>query len=83
MAAGLHATGGIGPVPAGRGRRHRAAAPGDGSSRATSLTRFPGVLGSIPRQQRIVVVDAYMAVFLPEERRAQLAGILAQAGAVR
>ena len=41
---------------------------------------LPGVLGSIPRQQRIVVVDAYMAVFLPEDRRARLAGILAQAG---
>jgi len=38
------------------------------------------VLGSIPRQQRIIVVDAYMAVFLPEDRRARLAGILAQAG---
>jgi hypothetical protein len=41
---------------------------------------LPGVLGSIPRQQRIIVVDAYMAVFLPEDRRARLAGILAQAG---
>ncbi len=41
---------------------------------------LPGVLGSIPRQQRIIVVDAYMAVFLPADRRARLAGILAQAG---
>jgi hypothetical protein len=41
---------------------------------------LPGVLGSIPRQQRIIVVDAYMAVFLPEDRRARLAGILGQAG---
>ncbi len=41
---------------------------------------LPGVLGNIPRQQRIIVVDAYMAVFLPEDRRFQLAGILAQAG---
>jgi hypothetical protein len=41
---------------------------------------LPGVLGSIPRQQRIIVVDAYMAVFLPEDRRARLAGILDQAG---
>jgi len=44
------------------------------------IDALPGVLGSIPRQQRIIVVDAYMAVFLPEDRRAQLAGILAQAG---
>jgi hypothetical protein len=41
---------------------------------------LPGVLGSIPRQHRIIVVDAYMAVFLPEDRRARLADILAQAG---
>jgi hypothetical protein len=41
---------------------------------------LPGVLGSIPRQQRIIVVDAYMAVFLPEDRRARLADILDQAG---
>jgi hypothetical protein len=44
---------------------------------------LPGLLGSIPPQQRIIVVDAYMAVFLPEERRAQLASVLAQAGRVR
>jgi hypothetical protein len=44
------------------------------------IDALPGVLGSIPRQQRIIVVDAYMAVFLPEDRRARLAGILAQAG---
>jgi hypothetical protein len=41
---------------------------------------LPGILASIPRQQRVIVVDAYMAVFLPEERRARLAGILARAG---
>jgi hypothetical protein len=41
---------------------------------------LPGVLAGIPRQQRLVVVDAYMAVFLPEDRRARLAGILAQVG---
>jgi hypothetical protein len=41
---------------------------------------LPGVLDSIPQHQRITVVDAYMAVFLPEERRAQLEGIFAQAG---
>ena len=41
------------------------------------------MLGSIPPDQRIIVVDAYMAVFLPEDRRARLAGILAQAGLYR
>ena len=30
------------------------------------IDALPAVLDSIPRQQRIVVVDAYMAVFLPE-----------------
>ncbi len=44
---------------------------------------LPGVLASIPGDQRIIVVDAYMAVFLPEERRARLAGILAEAGRTR
>ena len=44
------------------------------------IDALPGVLASIPRQQRIIVVDAYMAVFLPEDRRARLAAILAQAG---
>ena len=41
---------------------------------------LPGLLDSVPRHQRIIVVDAYMAVFLPKDRRARLAGILAQAG---
>jgi hypothetical protein len=41
---------------------------------------LPGVLASIPRQWPVIVADAYMAVFLPEERRARLASILAQAG---
>jgi hypothetical protein len=41
---------------------------------------LPGVLASIPRQQRVVVVDTYVAVFLSEDRRARLAEILAQAG---
>ena len=41
---------------------------------------LPGVLDSISRQQRIIVVDAYMAVFLPQDRRDRLAGILGQAG---
>lgn len=41
---------------------------------------LPGVLDSIPRQQRVIVVDTYVAVFLSEDRRARLAEILAQAG---
>ncbi len=41
---------------------------------------LPRVLAEIPRQQRIIVTDAYTAVFLPENRRAELAGILAQTG---
>jgi hypothetical protein len=41
---------------------------------------LPGVLASIPRQQPVIVADAYMAVFLPQDRRAALASILAQAG---
>ncbi len=44
------------------------------------IDALPGVLARIPGQQRIIVADAYMAVFLPEDRRARLAGILAQAG---
>src|SRR5580704_245579 len=44
---------------------------------------LPGVLGSIPPELRITVADAYMAVFLPAERRARLAGILAEAGRTR
>ena len=44
---------------------------------------LPGVLGSIAPHLAITVVDAYMAVFLPEERRARLADILAEAGRTR
>jgi hypothetical protein len=47
------------------------------------LDVLPGVLDSIPRHQRVIVADAYMAVFLPEDRRARLAGILTQAGRAR
>jgi hypothetical protein len=39
---------------------------------------LPGVLADIPQQQRIVVTDAYTAVFLPEHRRTELIDILAQ-----
>jgi hypothetical protein len=44
---------------------------------------LPGVLASIPPEQHITVVDAYMAVFLPGERRVMLEGILAEAGRSR
>lgn len=44
---------------------------------------LPGVLAGIPRRQRIIVVDAYTAVFLPENRRAELAGVLADVGRSR
>jgi len=44
---------------------------------------LPRVLASIPQQQRITVVDAYTAVFLPEQRRTELADILAQVGLAR
>jgi hypothetical protein len=42
---------------------------------------LPRVLASIPAQQRITVVDAYTAVFLPQKRRAELAGVLTEAAA--
>ena len=41
---------------------------------------LPRVLAGIPPQQHIIVTDAYTAVFLPGQRRAELAGLLAQAG---
>jgi hypothetical protein len=44
---------------------------------------LPGVLASIPPGQRVIVVDAYLAVFLSGRRRSQLAGILAEAGRTR
>jgi hypothetical protein len=47
------------------------------------IDTLPGVLGSIPPELRITVVDAYMAVFLPQQRRAQLAAILAETGRSR
>jgi hypothetical protein len=39
---------------------------------------LPRVLAGIPAQQRIIVADAYTAVFLPEQRRAELAALLAE-----
>ena len=44
---------------------------------------LPRVLASIPAQQRVTVVDAYTAVFLPKQRRAELAGVLAEAARAR
>lgn len=44
---------------------------------------LPGVLAGIAPEMRIIVVDAYMAVFLPEDRRTRLAGLLAEAGRTR
>jgi len=44
---------------------------------------LPRVLAGIPPQQHIIVTDAYTAVFLPEQRRTDLAGILGQAGRKR
>jgi hypothetical protein len=41
---------------------------------------LPRVLADIPVQQRIIVADAYTAVFLPEQRRAELAALLAETG---
>ena len=43
---------------------------------------LPGVLASL-EAPRVIVTDAYLAVFLPPERRAQLAGVLAEAGRAR
>jgi hypothetical protein len=40
---------------------------------------LPGVLATL-QAPRVVVVDAYLAVFLPPERRARLVGLLAEAG---
>ncbi|HTV99345.1 MAG TPA: DUF2332 domain-containing protein [Streptosporangiaceae bacterium] len=43
----------------------------------------PGVLAGLRRPGRVIVVDAYLAVFLEPERRARLAAILAEAGRER
>ena len=43
---------------------------------------LPAVLASLDAP-RVIVTDAYLAVFLPPERRAQLAGALAEAGRAR
>jgi hypothetical protein len=47
------------------------------------VAELPGVLASFPPGRSITVVDAYLAVFLSPGQRAQLAGILAEAGRAR
>jgi hypothetical protein len=44
------------------------------------VAELPGVLASFPPGRGIIVVDAYLAVFLSPGQRAQLAAILATAG---
>jgi hypothetical protein len=47
------------------------------------IDALPGVLQSFPPGRGVVVSDAYLAVFLPPQRRARLADILASAGESR
>jgi len=47
------------------------------------LKVLPDVLDRFAPGRRVVVTDAYLAVFLPPERRAELARIMAEAGRVR
>ncbi|HXW45929.1 MAG TPA: DUF2332 domain-containing protein [Streptosporangiaceae bacterium] len=49
---------------------------------ADAVAALPGVLDSLPPVP-VVVVDAYLAVFLPAARQAMLADILARAGRTR
>jgi len=59
-------------------RRHPAAiVAGD------AVNELPGVLAGLRRPGRVIVVDAYLAVFLEPERRARLAAVLAEAGRER
>jgi len=44
------------------------------------VDELPGVLDSLPPGREVIVTDAYLAVFLPPERRARLADIMAEAG---
>jgi hypothetical protein len=44
---------------------------------------LPGVLNRLPPGRGVIVTDAYLAVFLPPERRAELTRILAEAGRSR
>jgi hypothetical protein len=47
------------------------------------IDELPGVLRGMAPHLGIIVVDAYMAVFLSPERRARLKGIMAEAGRTR
>ncbi len=44
------------------------------------IAALPGVLDGLPAGLPVIVVDAYAAVFLPADRRAELTGILASEG---
>lgn len=51
---------------------------------AGEVTRvLPGVLERFPPGRGVIVTDAYLAVFLPPERRAELTRIMAEAGRIR
>jgi hypothetical protein len=47
------------------------------------LTALPAVLDGFPPGRRVIVTDAYLAVFLAPPQRAELAAILARAGRTR
>lgn len=44
------------------------------------VDRLPEVLAELPADSPVIVTDAYLAVFLPDERRALLTEIMARAG---
>ncbi len=48
-----------------------------------AVAALPAVLDSFPPGRRVIVTDAYLAVFLPAPQRAELAAILADAGRTR
>lgn len=48
-----------------------------------ALDVLPGVLDRFPPGRGVIVTDAYMAVFMPAEQRAQLTDIMANAGRSR
>jgi hypothetical protein len=47
------------------------------------IAALPGVLGALPPHRPVVVTDAYLAVFLTGEQRAELIAILADAARTR
>jgi hypothetical protein len=47
------------------------------------VAALPAVLDSFPPGRRVIVTDAYLAVFLPPPARAELAAIMAHAGRTR